>query len=189
MRPLVLRQILLAEEALPALQALKRPGAHLVRLLVRLERVLRREVLPAQLAHVRPHASMRIDMLVQQIPRAVPFPAYVAGPRLVLRVVHPLVDPEQAEVVEDAVADLALEVALLRGDVLVHVEGELVALAELLAANVADVEAEVVFVLHVRDDGLGLATDGFRVFRLAEEADVHVSDAVHYLKLGTVAFV
>lgn len=96
---------------------------------------------------------------------------------------HALVDAKQAEIVEDAIADFALEVALFRGHVFVHVEGELVAFAKFLAADVAYVKAKVVLVLHVRYDRLGFAADWFFCIRgFAYETDVHVAETVYNLK-------
>lgn len=65
MRPLVLRQILLAEERLAAFTAFKRSWSHLMRLLVRLERVFAREILTAHLAYVRPHTQVGVDVLLE----------------------------------------------------------------------------------------------------------------------------
>ena len=64
-RALVLRQVLLRQERLGAVRALERPRPHLVRLLVRLVCVLAGEVLAAHLAHVRPQACVRVDVLFQ----------------------------------------------------------------------------------------------------------------------------
>ena len=97
---------------------------------------------------------------------------------------HPLVDPEQSEVAEDPVADLALEVALLGGDVLVQVHAELVALAEVLAAHVADVHAELVLVLHVEHYRFRFADE--LVFAFARQAGVDVAVAGDNLPEGWI---
>lgn len=65
MRPLVLRQILLTQKALPALLTLERPRSDLVRLLVRFKRIFRGEVFTAQLTHIRPHTSVRVYVFIK----------------------------------------------------------------------------------------------------------------------------
>jgi hypothetical protein len=166
--PFVLDQVLLAQESLGTLRASEWPRAHLMRLLVRPERVLRGEVLAALLAHVRPHPRVRIDVLLEQVPAAVLLAAGVTRPRLVLGVVHAPVDTEQAQVAEDAVAHLALEVALFGGHVLVQMGRQLVPLAEVLATHVADVQSDVVGGLHVGGDGADVASN--RLLALAHQA-------------------
>lgn len=68
---LVLGEVLLAEERLAALLALIRPWSNLVRFLVCFEGVLGGEVLATQLANVGSDASVCVDVLVQEVARAV----------------------------------------------------------------------------------------------------------------------
>lgn len=100
----------------------------------------------------------------------VSFPTYITSPSLILRIVHALVYPEQPQIVKYAIAHLALEVSLFRGDMFVQVRGKLIALPEILSAHVAYVQTSVMGDFNVLNDALGLANNGFFLF--TEEADV-----------------
>lgn len=95
---------------------------------------------------------------------------------------HTFVDAKQTEICEDAIAHLALEIALFTGDMLVHMDGEFVAFTELLTTNVADIKTEIVFVFHVGDYLFGFSTHRLiRGFGFAQEADVDASKTIYYL--------
>lgn len=134
-RPLVLYQVLLAQEGLGALVAGVGSRPDLVGLFVCFEGVFRGEIFAALLANVRSDSGVGVYMLFEQIPATVFLATRLACPRFVLGVVHASMDAKQTQITENAIADLALEIALFGGHVLVEVGRQLVPLPEVLNNN------------------------------------------------------
>lgn len=90
-----------------------------------------------------------------------------------------LMNTKEAKIAKNSITDLALKVALFLRYVIVQVDRQFSPLAELVAAEITDVQSNVMGGFQMGNNVFGIAS---HVFLRAEQTDVRLTVSQYHLK-------